>query len=159
MLPIALYVVAFLAPVVPAQPSTNDVEGKLLTDGIAAIVNAELITVSELQAEMADETFRLKARHEGNELTERLVQKRYEILNRMIERKLQLQEAKAKQISISDEEVEKAWEQLRRNPAGFPAGGLSIQGCPSRGNDGAPSQRYGNSPRHRRLSQRNPRLL
>ncbi len=127
MLPIALYVVAFLAPVVPAQPSIRSpigsgtsVEGKLLTDGIAAIVNAELITVSELQAEMADETFRLKARHEGNELTERLVQKRYEILNRMIERKLQLQEAKAKQISISDEEVEKAWEQLRRNPAGFP---------------------------------------
>ena len=127
MLPIALCVIAFLVPGVPAQPSTRSpigsgtsVEGKLLTDGIAAIVNAELITVSELQAEMADETFRLKARHEGNELTERLLQKRYEILNRMIERKLQLQEAKAKQISISDEEVEKAWEQLRRNPAGFP---------------------------------------
>ena len=77
------------------NPRQTDVEGKLLTDGIAAIVNAELITVSELQAEMADETFRLKARHEGNELTERLVQKRYEILNRMIERKLQLQEGQS----------------------------------------------------------------
>lgn len=128
MLPIALCVVALLAPVVPAQSpldsrsgtSGTNGEGQPLADGIAAIVNAEIITVSELQTEMGDETFRLKARYEGDELTERLRQKRYEILTRMIEHKLQLQEAKAKNISISDEDVEKAWEQLRRNPAGFP---------------------------------------
>ena len=131
MLSIALFVVAFLAPVVSAQPSTRSpigsgtsVEGKLLTDGIAAIVNTELITVSEVQAEMSDETFRLKARYEGNELTERLSQKRYEILNRLIEHKLQLQEAKEKQISISDEELEQVWEQARSNPAGFPSAAI-----------------------------------
>ncbi len=120
MLPIALCVVALLVPVVSAQSPIQDGEGKPLVDGIAAIVNAEIIAVSELQTEMADETFRLKARYEGNEFTERLSQKRYEILTRMIEHKLQLQEAKDKKISISDEELEKVWEQVRRNPAGFP---------------------------------------
>ena len=120
MLPIALCIVALLAPVVPAQSPITDTRGKPLADGIAAIVNAEIITVSELQTEMGDETFRLKARYEGDELTQHLAQKRYEILTRMIEHKLQLQEAKAKKISISDEEVDKAWEQVRGNPTGFP---------------------------------------
>ncbi len=120
MLSTALCVVALLAPVVPAQAPIQDAGSKPMTDGIAAIVNTEIITVSEVQAEMADETFRLKARYEGDELTKHLSQKRYEVLNRMIEHKLQLQEAKEKKISISDEELEQVWEQARRNPTGFP---------------------------------------
>ena len=120
MLPIALCVVAWLAPGVVAQAPLQDGGDHPLEDGIAAIVNSEIITVSEVQTEIGDEIFRLKARYEGDELTERLLQKRYEILTRMIEHKLQLQEAKAKSISIGDEEVEKAWEQLSRNPTGFP---------------------------------------
>ena len=69
---------------------------------------------------MGDEFFRLKARYEGDELKERFSQKRLEVLNLLIERKLLLQEARAKSISVSDEEVDQAWEQMRRNPAGFP---------------------------------------
>ncbi len=118
--PIALCVVALLATIALAQSSIRDAGDQPLSDGIAAIVNTEIITVSEVQADMGDEFFRLKARYEGDELTEHLAQKRYEILNRLIEHKLQLQEAKAKQISISDEELESIWEQVRRNPAGFP---------------------------------------
>ena len=124
ILPVALCIVAFLVPVVPAQSPIQDAEGKLLADGIAAIVNTEIITVSEVQTEMGDEIFRLKARYEGDELTEHLSQKRYEILNRMIEHKLQLQEAKAKQITVGDEELEQVWEQVRRNPAGFPSAAI-----------------------------------
>ena len=86
-----------------------------VSDGIAAIVNSEVITISELQAEMADQTVRLKARYDGTEFTDRLVQKQYEVLNQMIERKLQLQEARAKGIAVSEAEVEKAWEQLNQN--------------------------------------------
>ena len=55
-------------------PDAENSEGKALTDGIAAIVNTEIITVSELQTEMGDEFFRLKARYEGDELKERLSQ-------------------------------------------------------------------------------------
>lgn len=120
ILPIALCVVALLSPAAPAQsPIQGDGEHPL-ADGIAAIVNKEIITVSEVQTEMGDEIFRLKARYQGDELAEHLAQKRYEILNRLIEHKLQLQEAKAKQITVSDEEVDQAWEQVRRNPAGLP---------------------------------------
>lgn len=118
--PIVLCVVALLAPVAPAQSPSQDAGDTPLADGIAAIVNTEIITVSEVQTEMGDEIFRLKARYEGDELTEHLAQKRYEILNRLIEHKLQLQEAKAKNITVSDEEVETTWEQVRRNPTGFP---------------------------------------
>ena len=117
---LALCVVACLVPVVSAQSPAPDGESKALMDGIAAVVNKEIITVSEFQSEMGDEFFRLKARYEGDEFTERLSRKRHAVLNRMIERKLLVQEAKAKDIAISDEEVEQAWEQMRRNPAGFP---------------------------------------
>ena len=113
-------VIAWLVPVVSAQSPADDVEGKSLADGIAAIVNSEIITVSELQTEMADAILRLKARYEGDELTEHLVQKRYEIVTRMIEHKLQLQEAKAKNVVIGDEEVETAWEKLHDNPVALP---------------------------------------
>jgi len=120
LLLVALCVITCLVPVASAQSPTPNGEGKALTDGIAAIVNTEIITVSELQTEMGDEFFRLKARYEGDELKERLSQKRLEVLNVLIERKLLLQEAKAKQITVSDEEVDQAWEQARRNPSGFP---------------------------------------
>lgn len=119
--PIALCVVALLAPAAPAQSPVQDAGDQPLSDGIAAIVNTEIITVSEVQTELGDEIFRLKARYDGDEFTRRLAQKRNEILNRMIEHKLQLQEAKAKQVTVSDEEVDQAWEQVQRNPTGFPA--------------------------------------
>ncbi len=124
---IVLGVVAFLVPAAPAQSPTGPgtrAGDTPLADGIAAIVNTEIITVSEVQTEMADQTFRLKARYDGDELKERLAQKRHEVLNRMIEHKLQLQEAKAKSVTVSDEEVEQTWDQLRGNPAGFPPAAL-----------------------------------
>ena len=112
MLLTVLCVAGFPAPGASAQP---------LADGIAVVVNSEIITVSDLRGEMVDETVRLKARYEGDELTARLVQKQYEVLNRMIERKLKLQEARSKKIEVSDEEVETAWEELRQNSTALPA--------------------------------------
>lgn len=85
-----------------------------ITDGIAAIVNTEVITVSELETELRDETIRLKARYSGKELEQRLTHKEYDVLNRIIERKLQLQEAKAKGISVTEEELDQAVDQLRQ---------------------------------------------
>ena len=79
-----------------------------LTDGIAAIVNSEVITVSELQAELEDETIRLQARFDGEDLAQRLVRKEYETLNNLIARKLQIQEAKTKGLSVTNEEIERA---------------------------------------------------
>ncbi len=94
-------------------PTTSSL-AQHLKDGIAAIVNTEVVTLSELETELRDETIRLKARYAGEELEQRLTHKEYDVLNRIIERKLQLQAAKAKGISVSEEELDKAIEQLRQ---------------------------------------------
>ena len=95
--------------------TANHVMAQTIQDGIAAIVNNEVITISELETELRDETIRLKARYDGKELEQRLTQKEYDVLNRMFERKLQLQEARAKGITISDAELDQAIKQLRQN--------------------------------------------
>ncbi len=92
-----------------------------LTDGIAAIVNAEIITLSELRAELKDETIRLKTRFKGEELKRRLLQREYETLNQLIERRLQLQEAKSKGLEVSDEEIQNALEKLGQGQSASPA--------------------------------------
>ena len=107
----ALLVVALAISVI----TTNQIMGQSIHDGIAAIVNNEVITISELETEVRDETVRLKARYDGEELEQRLTQKEYAVLNKMIERKLQLQEARARDIKISDAELDQAIEQLRQS--------------------------------------------
>lgn len=87
-----------------------------LKDGIAAIVNNEVIALSELKTELRDETLRLKARFRGKELVQRLIQKEYRILNILIERKLQLQEAENKGVRVTDEEVEEALQSMPPPP-------------------------------------------
>jgi len=85
-----------------------------LSDGIAAIVNTEVITLSELETELRDETVRLRARYDGKDLEQRHTHKEYDVLNRIIERKLQLQEARAKGITVSESELDEAIDQLRQ---------------------------------------------
>ncbi len=111
-LPVILCGIGGLASVAPAQT---------LTDGIAAIVNAEVIMVSDLRAAMADEIVRLQARYEGEDFKKRLAQKQHAVLNRMVERKLELQEAEAKSMTVTDEEVNAAWEQVQNNADAGPA--------------------------------------
>ena len=95
--------------------TTNQIMGQSIHDGIAAIVNNEVITISELETEVRDETVRLKVRYDGEELEQRLTQKKYAAINKMIERKLQLQEARARDIKVSDAELDQAIEQLRQS--------------------------------------------
>lgn len=84
-----------------------------LSDGIAAIVNSEVITLSELQHELRDEILRLKAKFSGKTLRQKIIQKEYSVLNRLIERKLQIQEAHAKGLTITKEEFQRAMDQRR----------------------------------------------
>ena len=82
--------------------------GEEYSDGIAAIVNKEVITFSELEDELHDEKIRLRAKFGGKELTLRMIQKEYGVLNQLIEQKLQLQAAKEKGLEVTKEEIEKA---------------------------------------------------
>ncbi|WP_447969953.1 peptidylprolyl isomerase [Nitrospira sp. M1] len=80
-------------------------------DRIAAIVNKEVITLSELKEEVRDEHIRMKARYSGEQLRQRMANKEFDVLNALIEERLQLQEARAKGFTVTDEEVEKAIQQ------------------------------------------------
>lgn len=85
-----------------------------IRDRIVAVVNTEIIALSELEEEVSEVTLQAQRRFRGAELDQRLRQIDFMGLNRMIERKLQLQIAKRRGIKISDEEVKDAVVRLRR---------------------------------------------
>jgi len=73
----------------PARRSSGP--GRHLHDRIVAVVNTEVITLSELEEEVGDVKAQTRQRYSGAELVQRLRQIDYMGLNRMIERKLQVQ--------------------------------------------------------------------
>lgn len=85
-----------------------------ILDRIVAVVNTEVIALSELEEEVAEVKLQARKRFSGAELDQRLRQIDYMGLNRMIERKLQLQIAKRRGIKVGDEEVQDAVVRLRR---------------------------------------------
>jgi peptidyl-prolyl cis-trans isomerase SurA len=89
------------------------ISGLGFTDRIVAVVNKEVITWFDLQSKIQDEHSRLKAKYHGEELERRYTQKQHEVLNALIIERLQLQEAKTKGISVTQEEIDAA---LRRTP-------------------------------------------
>lgn len=76
-----------------------------LSDRIVAVVNKEVIMLSELRTEMEPERKRLQQQYRGAELRTRLQQAEYRTLTRMIERRLQMQHAKTKGVDASDEDI------------------------------------------------------
>jgi peptidyl-prolyl cis-trans isomerase SurA len=83
-------------------------------DRIVAIVNNDLIMLSDLKQELAPEEARIRKTYRGEELLRRLKAAQSIALTVMIERKLQLQEAKARNIEVSDQEVKQAILQLKQ---------------------------------------------
>jgi len=74
-------------------------------DGIVAIVNSDLIMLSEIKRELAPERERIQKEYRGDTLARRLKSAEYMALTSMIERKLQLQEAKVRGVTVTDQEV------------------------------------------------------
>jgi parvulin-like peptidyl-prolyl isomerase len=85
-----------------------------IRDRIVAVVNSEVITLSELDEEVSEVKQEARQRFRGTELDQRLRQIDYMGLNRMIERKLQLQLAKKRGIKVTDDELKDAVARLRR---------------------------------------------
>ncbi len=85
-----------------------------LQDRIVAIVNSELIMLSDVMREFETEQERLSREHRGSDLDQRLKTAEYMALTKLIERRLQLQEAKAKRVEVSDLDVKQALEQMKR---------------------------------------------
>ena len=83
-------------------------------DGIVAIVNSDLIMLSEMKRELAQERERIQQEYRGDGLARRLKTAEYMTLTSMIERKLQLQEAKVRGIAVTDQEVRQAVQQMKQ---------------------------------------------
>lgn len=81
-------------------------------DRIVAIVNSDLILWSEVKRELAPERERIEKQYRGEELSRRLKMAEAMALTTMIERRLQLQEAKARSIDVGEQEVKQAVKQL-----------------------------------------------
>jgi parvulin-like peptidyl-prolyl isomerase len=85
-----------------------------IEDRIVAVVNSDLIMLSDVKHELEPEQERLRRQHRGDELAHRLKVAEYMALTKMIERRLQLQEAKARGVDVSEQEVKQAVEQMKR---------------------------------------------
>ncbi len=85
-----------------------------VADRIIAVVNSDVIMLSELKAEIQPEEARLREKYRGAELDRRLRQLEYAGLTRMIERRLQMQVAQGKGVEVSDEELAAAVSELKR---------------------------------------------
>jgi parvulin-like peptidyl-prolyl isomerase len=85
-----------------------------VADRIIAVVNSDVITLSELKTEIAPEEARLRERYRGAELDRRLRQLEYVGLTRMIERRLQMQAARVKGVDVTDEELTAAVSEMKR---------------------------------------------
>lgn len=85
-----------------------------LSDKIVAVVNNEVITQSELQQFQALAYTQLASQFKGKELEQEFQKAKDGILNRMIEDRLILQEAKKKNIEVKDNKIKDRIEQIRR---------------------------------------------
>ena len=89
-----------------------DIQAKL-EDRIVAIVNSDLIMLSDVKRELMSEQDRIRQHYQGSDLDRRLKVAEYVALTKMIERQLQLQAAKTKGIEVTDQEVSQAVEEAR----------------------------------------------
>jgi len=78
-----------------------------VVDRIVAVVNDDIITQSELEESMLPFVADYRVRYGEEELEEKIDEARRDALNRLIEEKLILQEAKRRGVQVDDAEIEK----------------------------------------------------
>ena len=92
----------------------HPVEAARVADRIVAIVNKDIITLSDMKAEITEKETGLRQQYQGAEFDRRLRQLEYRALTLLIERTLQLQLAREKGHVVTDEEVRRAMLELER---------------------------------------------
>jgi len=91
-------------------PSTGFSE---LIDKVVAVVNNDIITLSEVEEEAAGLYLAIARNNSGEPMQQALAQARAKTLDALIVRKLVAQKAKLYHISVSDKEVEDGFEKVR----------------------------------------------
>jgi peptidyl-prolyl cis-trans isomerase SurA len=84
-----------------------------VVERILAVVNDEIITEQDLQYAMTPVVAQYKTLYTGTEFDEKLVEARRDFLDKVIEDKLILSEAKRKQVIVSDTEVDEMMTDVR----------------------------------------------
>src|SRR6202012_3690641 len=103
--------VGFLVPQIKAA----DAE---VIDGIAAVVNGDVITFSQVQEVAAPEEQSLKQQFTGQELIDKIKETRLAVLNDLINRQLILQEFKKKEFQLPDYVVEEQVQEIIKDEFG-----------------------------------------
>lgn len=86
-----------------------------MVDKIVAVVNDDIITLSELEDETTDIYKTLASKKSPENLFEAMEEARELALNKMIERALMDQKAKQFNVSVSEKEIDAAFERTRAN--------------------------------------------
>ncbi|HEX7194994.1 MAG TPA: SurA N-terminal domain-containing protein, partial [Chthoniobacterales bacterium] len=108
LLPFLLLFMALLVPAAfaaPAAPAAPAAEPEVI-DGVAAVVNGEVITFSQVQEVSGPRERTLREQYTGVELVEKIKEARLAALNDLIDRQLILQEFKKKKFSIPEYVIE-----------------------------------------------------
>jgi peptidyl-prolyl cis-trans isomerase SurA len=87
-------------------------------DGIAAVVNGDVITFSQVQEVAAPEEQALKQQFTGQELIDKIKETRLAVLNDLINRQLILQEFKKKEYQLPDYVVEEQVQEIIKDEFG-----------------------------------------
>ena len=95
------------------QP-TGWAQGTLTLDGIAAVVNEEIITIGEVREAMAFEVEQLTRNYRGDELRERISAVYKQTLRNLTDIQLQLVRARELQMAVSDEETDRQIDALKK---------------------------------------------
>lgn len=92
---------------------SNTVIGAEVVERILAVVNDEIVTEQDLQMVMAPIAAQYKTAYTGSEFEEKMKEARVEFLNKVIDDKLILGEAKRKQVIVQDVEVDEVMADVR----------------------------------------------
>jgi len=103
----------FICLLVVMLASTRVFAAAEVVERIVAVVNDEIITDQDLGYVMAPVIAQYRTTYTGSEFDEKVAEARQEFLNKVIEDKLILSEAKRKQVILKDEEVDEMISEVR----------------------------------------------
>ena len=115
----------FIMPFCAYQVSASEIVERIL-----AVVNDEIITDQDLNLVIAPVAAQLRTLYTGDELDARMSAARQEFLNKLIEDKLILSEAKRKQVIVKDPEVDDMIAEVRSK---FPTRDLFLKALDDQG--------------------------
>lgn len=104
------YIITLFFAFLTACPAIGE-----MVDKVVAVVNDDIITLSELEAETTDLYKTLAQNNSPEELMAAMDEAREIALNKMIDRTLMEQKAKQFNLSVSEQEIDTAYERTRSN--------------------------------------------